>query len=101
MPIGETHGACPHLSNRDPRTSLPDVKDGLTHGERHAEYFGAAHRGEAAVNDTCPILTRRTLPMEQVLTGLPTIPPPCCFRQFPFAFVLSFVLYVLHWRLCH
>ena len=101
MPIGEIHRACPHLSNRVPRDDLPDVKDGLTHWERHAEYFGAADRGEATVNDTCPVLTRRTLPMEQVLTGSPPIPPPCCLRQFPFAFVLGFVLRVFHWRLSH
>ena len=101
MPIGEIHRACPHLSNRVPRDDLPDVKDGLTHWERHAEYFGAADRGEATVNDTCPVLTRRTLPKEQVLTGLPTIPPPCYLRQFPFVFVLGFMLGVFLWQLCH
>src|SRR5215471_7405430 len=29
-------------------------------------------------------------------TRLSAIPPPCCFRQFPFAFVLGFVLRLFH-----
>jgi len=31
-----------------------------------------------------------------LIVYLPTIPPPCCFRQFPFVFVLSVVLRLFH-----
>ncbi len=34
-------------------------------------------------------------------TGLSSIPPPCCLREFPFVFVLGFVVRLFHWRLCH
>jgi len=33
-----------------------------------------------------------------LIVYLPTIPPPCCFRQFPFVFVLRFVLRLFHCR---
>ena len=100
MPIGETHGACPHIPNRTPRTYLPDVQDGLTHWQRHAEYPGAADRGEAAVHDTCLVLTILTMPLALMLPGLPPIPPPCGLRQFPLAFVFGFLLCEFHAGVC-
>jgi len=34
MPIGEIHGACPHMYTRSLRYYLPDIRDGLTQRER-------------------------------------------------------------------
>src|SRR5262245_43104968 len=44
--------------------------------------------------DMAPVTQGSNVPC--LCTRLSAIPPPCCFRQLPFAFVLGFVLRLFH-----